>query len=203
MSQQLELFVPDRFDMLQRKAPFQLDSIIVPVEEGLRYVKALHRDMIAAGRGGFLLLRGDSGCGKSTFLNTLGLFLDSVDVLSIPREHTIEEALRNTPHSSKRLRVVVIEGRDALREVSPKELEAAIHEINSFIRSQRGERTLIVWPANSDDLERMLVETATRVGADALLGVGDPSYRFLGPPKGQFLDIASRTIATLNQGASL
>src|SRR5262249_27751625 len=39
--------------------------------------------------------------------------------------------------------------------------------------------------------------------ADALLGVGHPSYRFLGPPKGQFLDIASRTIATLNQGASL
>jgi hypothetical protein len=75
---------------------------------------------------------------------------------------------------------VVIEGRDALREVSPKELEAAIHEINSFIRSQRGERTLIVWPANSDDLERMLVETATRVGADALLGVGDPYLSLLG-----------------------
>ena len=115
MSQQLELFVPDRFDMLQRKAPSQLDSIVVPVEDGLTRVKALHRDMIAASRGGFLLMRGDSGCGKSTFLNTLSLFLGSVDVQSIPRERSIEEALRRVGAPSADLRVVVIEGRDALK----------------------------------------------------------------------------------------
>jgi hypothetical protein len=99
--------------------------------------------------------------------------------------------------------VIIIEGRDALREVTARELEAAIHEMNQFLRSQAGERTLIVWPVNADDLESALTGAAQRVGADALLGVEGTSYRFAGPPRPQYFEIASRTIATLNQGASL
>lgn len=203
MTQQPQLFVPDRFDMLHRRAPDQLDSIVVPVEDGLERIRTLHRDMLAAGRGAFLLFRGDSGCGKSTFLNTLGLFLDGVDVLAIPREVSVEQSLRTTACTSSGLRVIVVEGRDALRDITRSDLEASVHEINSFIRSERGERTLVVWSANADDLVSLLGETAQRVGADSLLGIGDPAYRFSGPPREQFVDIASRTIATLNQGASL
>jgi energy-coupling factor transporter ATP-binding protein EcfA2 len=166
-------------------------------------MKLIHQDIKAAGRGGFQILRGDSGSGKSTFLNTLDMFLERVNINSILRDREIESALRQMGSTAAELRVVVIEGRDALREVRPKELEAAIHEINSFIRSSNGDRTLIVWPVNADDLEDALVSTCKRVGGDSLLGVDDPSYRFFGPPKTQYLDIASRTVATLNQGASL
>lgn len=41
------------------------------------------------------------------------------------------------------------------------------------------------------------------MGGDALLGVGDPVYVFSGPPRDKFLEIGSRTVAALNQGASL
>lgn len=203
MTQQLELFLPDRFDTLQRRAPTQLDSIVVPVADAINHIKAVHRDAVAAGRGAFLILRGDSGSGKSTFLSTLNLFVESVEVLAVARSATIESSLRHAPSTVKTLRVIIIEGREALRDVAPADLEANVHEINAFLRTRAGENTLVVWPANADDLATLLVTTAQRVGADALLGVGDPSYRFRGPPRAQFLDIATRTIATLNQGASL
>ena len=198
-----DLFVPDRFDMLQRYVPKQLNSIVVPVEHGLKYIRELHVDLKAAGRGGFLILRGDSGCGKSTFVSTLDLFLGGVELLTIPREKSISEQIRWLPRTDADLRVIVAEGRDAMRDVLKRELEAALHDINAFVRSDRGERTLVVWPANADDLEQLLIDSAQRVGADSLLGVRTPSFRFTGPPREQYLDIANRTIATLNQGASL
>jgi hypothetical protein len=203
MSNQLDLFVPDRFDTLQRRAVKRLNSIIVPVHEGINRIKDLHGDIRAAGRGGFLLLRGNSGSGKSTFLNTLGLFLEGVEVFSISRTDALGDSLRTLGVTGKEIRVVIIEGRDALRDVPPEELEAAIHDINAFIRTANGERTLVVWPVNADDLETALISVCQRVGADSLLGSGSPSFKFEGPPKEQYVDIASRTIATLNQGSSL
>lgn len=201
--QQLELLVPDRFDMLQRRAPDQLNSIVVPVAEALDRIDSVQRDTAAAGRGGFLLLRGESGSGKSTFLHTLGLFREGVDVASIPREAGIADVLRSLRATSRAMRLLVVEGREALRDVAISDLEAAIHEINSFIRQREGERTLIVWPCNAQDLQDRMLEVCGRVGADALLGVGEPVLEFSGPTKDQYLDIADRTLATLNEGASL
>jgi energy-coupling factor transporter ATP-binding protein EcfA2 len=203
MDEQLQIFVPDRFDMLQRRAAAQLDHIVVPVDVALKHIKHVSTDMNAAGRGAFLLFRGDSGSGKSTFLNTLGMFLEGVEVLSISRDQPIEGVLSDAHPTAAKLRVLIIEGRDALREVQAYELESAIHDINAFIRTSDGERTVVVWPVNADDLEDALVETAKRVGGDSLLGVAEPSFRFSGPPVNQFIDIARRTIGTLNQGATL
>jgi energy-coupling factor transporter ATP-binding protein EcfA2 len=188
---------------LQRISPSDLESIVVPVPDSIQHVKNLQLDMSAARRGAFLILRGDSGSGKSTFLNTLGFFLDQVETLALNQATDIVECLRRTEQTPKRFRVIILEGRDALKNVRHRDLEAAIHEINMFLRSAKGERTLVVWPVNADDLERTLVRLARRVGGDALLGVADPSYKFSGPPKSEYIDIARRTIATLNQGASL
>jgi archaellum biogenesis ATPase FlaH len=157
----------------------------------------------AAGRGAFLIFRGDSGSGKSTFLNSVGFFVEGVEVLTLSRPDSIEKVLVATQGTAAKLRIVIIEGRDALREITARELEASIHEMNRFLRSHAGERTIIVWPVNADDLESALTTVARRVGTDALLGAGSASYRFVGPPASQYFEIASRTIATLNQGASL
>ena len=192
-----QLFLPDRFDMLQRRAGGKLDGIVIPVDTALDRIKGMYRELQAAGRGSFLIFRGSSGSGKSTFLNTVNLFVEDVEVRSVLRETSIEDALRALGPTDHRLRVFIIEGRDALRLISEKELEASIHEINSFLRSERGERTLIVWPANADDLEQMLISICRRVGGDALLGIGEPAYKFTGPPKEQFIQIAARTVAAL------
>ena len=115
--------------------------------------------MNAAARGGFLLMRGDSGSGKSTFLHTLSLFRENVEVASIPREADLPSTLRGMTRATYALRVLIVEEREALRDVSVEELEAV-------------------------------------VGADALLGVGESVFRFSGPNRTQYLDIATRTIAS-------
>jgi hypothetical protein len=200
---QLELFVPDRFDVLRRRAANQLNTIIVPVEDSLGFIDDQYSDLYTAGRGGFLIFRGDSGSGKSTFLHTLHLFREEVATYSIEKSANIEQALSRIGPPAEIFRVIVIEGREALRDTKADIIEAAIHSINSFIRSSAGERTLIVWPCNTNDLRDKLIDISHRVGADSLLGTREPVYLFEGPDKAQYLDIAKKTVATLNQGASL
>jgi hypothetical protein len=48
-----------------------------------------------------------------------------------------------------------------------------------------------------------LAEIATSLGAEALFGVGEPFEHFSGPPRRDFVAIAERTVAALNEGASL
>ena len=129
-----------------------------------------------------------------------------METCSIQSDESVPQVLTNLRKSEpvlNRLRIIVIEGREALTDFSIEQLEKDLHSINSFIRSRLGEKTLIVWPCNADDLQERLITLAERIGADSLLGVGKPMYRFSGPPPDQYIDIATRTIAILNEGASL
>ncbi len=54
-------------------------------------------------------------------------------------------------------RVVVIEGREALLDVSETAREASMHAINTFVRAKNGQQTLVVWPTNTDSLANALV----------------------------------------------
>lgn len=200
---QRDLFLPDRFDILKRRAANQLNTIIVPVEGALQFLDDLYSDLIVAGRGAFLILRGDSGSGKSTFLHTIDLFREFVASYSIEKTADLEQNLAGMPPAAENLRLLVVEGREALQDVSSGVLEGAVHGINAFLRSANGEKTIVVWPCNTDDLQERLVHVAGQVGGDALLGTGEPVYAFTGPTKDQYLDIAARTIATLNQGAGI
>jgi hypothetical protein len=100
-------------------------------------------------------------------------------------------------------RIIVLEGREALGEVSRASLEESMRAINSFVRSDAGRDTLVVWPTNTDNLTAALAEIATSLGAEALFGIGQPFERFSGPPKSNFVSIAAKTVAALNEGASL
>lgn len=101
------------------------------------------------------------------------------------------------------MRIIVLEGREALTDVKTEELEASLHAINSFIRSPKGQRTLIAWPCNTDNLTERLVSIAKDLGAESLLGINEPVFIFSGPKNSRFTDIASKTIQVLNNGASL
>jgi hypothetical protein len=59
-----------------------------------------------------------------------------------------------------------------------------------------------VWPCNSDALRDRIVSLGRTIGGDALLGAGSGWLEFSGPDNTQYLPIAEKTLATLNQGAT-
>jgi DNA (cytosine-5)-methyltransferase 1 len=196
------LRLPDRFERLRQEDRGTLQTIIAPVEDSLAHLDDRFADMRAAQRGSFMILRGATGAGKSTFLDTLTLFRQDVETVRIPRQENLESALFQLPRA-EHPRVVVLESREALGVVSRPELEAAMHAVNMYVRSDEGQDALIVWPVNTDELMQILTELAEQLGGESLFGVFGPVLHFNGPPNGEFVEIAERTVAALNEGASL
>lgn len=89
-------------------------------------------DMAGADRGLLLLLRGASGAGKFTFFDTISLVRQGVITERIPSSVDVGTTLEDSPCHSGPC-VVVLEGREALHEVTTSEFEAALHSINAFV----------------------------------------------------------------------
>ncbi len=191
--------VPIRFESVEKMLNGNdLKSLIVPVEEGLRKFDHLHDEMTSSFCGAFLVLRGETGSGKTTLLHTLGLFRKEVQTVSVRRDEPIREGLQALGPGEGALRVVVIESREALGDTSDVEIESAILAINAFVRSTAGERTVVVWPCNSEPIADKLAAAARQIGGEALLGVEEPVFRYTGPARSEYLRIARQTVATFN-----
>lgn len=197
-----DLSVPDRFEMIRSSGSGTLRSLVSPVGTSLDDLDSRFMDLRAARRGGFAVMRGEPGAGKSTFLDTVHLFREGVVTERIRQEDDIAECLSRLPRTEG-ARIVVVEGREALLDVSESALETSMHVINTFVRSPTGELTLVVWPTNTDPLMNSLIELGGRLGGKALLGHEGGIMRFTGPHPDSFVGIAERTIASLNDGASL
>lgn len=201
---QEHFLLPDRYEGLETTMePRDIPKIIVPVDEAIAKVDEIYEEMASSGRGAFLVLKGSSGCGKTTFLRTLSIFMENIEVVTFGNEVSIHEKLDSLSTSNKQLRIVVIEGRESILDMRNEEVTNAIHKINSFIRSKAGINTLVVWPCNNEDIVTQLVETSKVVGGTALLGSQDSYYEFPGPPKNEYLNIVEQTIGILNHGKNL
>lgn len=198
--------IPFRFESVEKiaiRSGEDLKSLIIQVPDGLRRIDAIYDDMLSSAMGGFLIVQGPTGSGKTTLLNTVGLFRRGVETTTIRRDESIRDSLRHLPRFDGPLRIVVIADREALSDTSEPEIEAAVLAANAFLRTDAGERSLIVWPCNSGPIAARLVEAARVIGGTALLGVDEPVFAYHGPPKSEYLRIARNTIATFNLGASL
>jgi hypothetical protein len=197
-----DLYVPDRFEQLRDSGTGSLRTIILPVEASLEEIDVRFADLRAARRGGLAVFRGAPGAGKSTFLDTLGQFREGVKTERIVQNADVAAALSALP-ASNGPRLVVVEGREALLDVSEAALETSMHAINTFVRSAAGQQTLVVWPTNTDELTNALVSLGMRIGGVALLGNAPHFTVFSGPARSEYVQIAERTISALNEGASL
>lgn len=194
------MLLPDRFDVLRDRE--ELDVIVMPVESGLSMIDEQFSDLPSSGFGAMVILRGKSGAGKTTFLDTVPMFRPGVTAIRIPFGESVIERLDEL-EASDDYRMIIIEGREALGRVTESEIEEGLHAINAFLRSPAGRTSLIVWPTNTDDLAKKLSSIASAVGASALIGTDDVVYQFDGPPESDWIQIAEQTTAALNSGASL
>lgn len=144
------LYVPDRFEGLSDAPEGALRTIVTPVERTLRQIDEVAAQMAASRRGALMLLRGETGAGKSTFLDTIPLFREGVQTMRIPGGESVAQRLGQLP-ATRHFRVVVLENREAVGMYSVNQIEADVHSINAFVRSERGRSSLIVWPVNTDD----------------------------------------------------
>lgn len=196
------IVVPDRYESLARRAGDAIKSIVEPVQQALGRIDDMFARMERADRGAFLIMRGASGAGKSTFLHTLHFYRDGVKTVSVPGGASIREFLQSHVTTAKDIELLVLEECEASINFTDKELEDWLYSINGYIRSERGRKSVIVWPCNSDELLNRLVCLAETIGSDSLLGTADKWLLFSGPEKARYLSIADRTLSTLNQGAN-
>ncbi|MEZ0051944.1 hypothetical protein ABIA30_002956 [Mycobacterium sp. MAA66] len=194
--------VPDRFEALSGEEQSTLRSVIIPVEASLAAVDDRFAEIFSADRGGLLVLKGVSGAGKSTFAKTVPIFREGVVVDAIPSNADVPTAIAALPTIDNN-RILVIEGREALGQVAREAIEAILHAINGFVRSTAGAKTLVVWPINTDELVAIVLEIASKIGAESLLGIDQAALMFTGPATDDYVVIAEKTISALNAGASL
>ena len=200
-----DLFIPSRYEALQNKGISDNDFkyFIYPVHEALKQIDEIYLDMEAAYQGAFLIMLGKSGSGKTTFLHTLPIFRVNIEITSIKNNENIATFLNNLKKTDKAMRVIIVEGREAMTNTSDSELEGSIHAINQFIRSDNGLHTLVVWLCNKMDIKDNIVQLALKIGGESLINNSQNYLNFLGPKKEQFIEIAQKTINILNEGASL
>lgn len=199
-----QFLLPDRFEGLSESAnDSDIAKIIIPVKYGLDKIQDIYEEICSTNRGSFLILKGESGSGKTTFLRTINIFIENVEILTISNNSDIIEFISKLSECRECLRIIIIEGRESILDMGHTEVTAAIHTINSFIRSPKGKKSLVVWPCNDENIVENLVETSQTVGGSSLLDFEDTYFIFSGPEKHQFVQIAKQTVQLLNHGKTL
>ena len=113
-----------------------LKSFIFEDVESIRHIRKMITTMKASNSGAFLVLKGESGSGKTTFLNTLPLYISDLKVQSIYNTQDLNQELEKLVATNKP-RILILENRETVEALSSRQLEKEIHLINKFIRDEK------------------------------------------------------------------
>jgi len=203
------LIFPNRYEGLKNAAKnrnIPLKPIITPVQDAIKEVEKELKQIEETGRGNLFVLSGKTGSGKTTFLNTLDLFIDDVGIYTIKLSNidsreNIENALAGLRREDKKFSIVVLEGKEALGALLDKEIDVLLTTMNIDFRKDVGRNTLFVIPTTSQEVADQISNRAADVGS--MVSRGRPFYIFKGPQRNEYIPITNDTLRTLNDSRNL
>jgi len=178
----------------------------VPVKPAIAHLQEQFLRMGQSGLSSFEALYGESGSGKTTFLETLPQFFDNLAVTPVPREDSLLDAIRYIREKG----ATATPGRFSLyyfsRRDNPTESDI---ELFSFFEALRDlfrdlpPQNLVIWPVTLEAQAARLHDLARKIGAESLLGEATIYYKFVGPPRDHFYSIADATARVFNRNLGL
>lgn len=176
-------------------------SLIFKNDDAITHINNVIENMQVSNSGAFLILKGESGIGKTTFLHTLNLYIENIEIHAINDEDDINRPLKKLPSNNK-IKIIILENRESIEEVKNIKVENDLTAINKFIRTDLGRKSIIVWPCNGKDVLEDICEVANRIGGTSLLGV-DSVYEFFGPKHEFYYKIVKKTFSICNNGQEI
>lgn len=203
------LIIPLRWEVLKAEAERQnvpLKPLILPVQEAIAEIERELKRIEETRMGKLLVLSGVSGSGKTTYLNSLDLFIDRVVVhnfrgTSLDRRDYIESALIALKRDNLNYSIVVLEGREAEGSLTSEEIDTLMTVLNADFRHGYGRRTLFVMPTTSNALAYSISQRAKEIGG--MTSLDKPTYPFSGPRRSDYITIVNDTIRALNDSRTL
>ena len=194
--------LPRRFEALQRQAD-QSDAPLKTIvrhqgPDTLRIEKLLHQ-VRNGGLGRFEVFFGHSGSGKTTFFKTLPQVFSEIIVQEIPKEIPLIEVadyIRADHTQEKTSKIWLIADREN-PSIQPQEAADFFESLRVLFREDAG-RVLVCWPMSDLSQAEQLSVQAWAIGRDSLVDLTQGLYRFCGPSRITFYEIAEQTLTSLS-----
>ncbi len=188
-----------------------LRAIVRPVQDAISIIRNMASIVEATSGCKLLVIRGGSGSGKTTFLNTLNYYVpdlefqtQTVDLSKFERAENFTVILNSLLVDDKKMNLVVLEGRETPGDITAEYIDGIMSRINRFSRD-KAVPMLFVVPTNDDTVARKWCQVAARIGglAPTNLPGGLQWYDFPGVPKKKYIEIAEETVRVLNHSRNL
>lgn len=198
------LLLPRRWELLAEQAEAaQVDpSVMVErVDDAAERVDSLLRRVRDGGGGAIEVIYGLSGSGKTTFLQTLPLFFESVRVTTFPSETPItalpEFIKKDYIKNDQRGRILLIDRRDNPTSSELDQVEEMFGRLLNVFREPEG-AAVVLWPITKPESARKIADTAWTVGRDSMTDtVTSGQFGFKGVKPEKYWDLADNTSRTL------
>jgi len=132
-------------------------------------------------------------------MHDVDLAIQTIDIQELS-EDEFGPTLRRTQLSQEKINLIILEGREAPKDISDRYIQVVLANINRFARNKRVP-LLVVIPTVDEQVARNWCDHASKIGdliPEQQLYEGSRWYNFPGVPKGQYIEIASKTVRALN-----
>lgn len=208
MSQRLGIVsIPASYEVLREAVGAdRIGQVLIECANDLNDFKRYVAEVKTARQGKLLFLKGESGQGKTSFVESTAVFLADVvgGVITAPPEYELpltdlmgwltQELRRARRASRDRLIVVNLDGRE-IPVPDEAATQAAMGNLNSLLRSTPD--VLMVWPVNQRDFAEQAIERLKAAGGESAL-LSTSIHVLKGLLKTQFFDVLRLVLDATN-----